>query len=107
MTCDKVGDDGHEVFLEFGGVALGVLRSHLCVKSHEAAPTHSQDGFDELESDPAQPVSMCDRNLLDASFDRALQKGDETPSMEVDAGRNIFNDFVAGGEQRRAILADA
>jgi hypothetical protein len=94
MACDEVGDDGHEVLLEFGLGSFTFRRSHFCVKNHEAAPTGTEDGLDEFESDPADPVSMCDHNRLDSSADGALQKGDKTFPVGVDPRRDIFNDFV-------------
>ena len=80
--------------MELGGVALAILRSHLCVENHEETPTCSEDCLDDLESDPAESVAMRDHNFLDTSADSALQKGDEPAAVEVDAGRDIFNDLV-------------
>ena len=36
---------------------------------------------------------MEDHNLADAASDGTLQKGDEPTPVEVDAGRNVFNDL--------------
>ena len=94
MAGNKAADNEHEVFLELGGVALAILRSHLCVDNHEETPTCSEDCLDDLESDPAESVAMRAHNFLDTSADSMLQKGDEPAAVEVDAGCDIFNDMV-------------
>jgi len=50
--------------------------------------------LDELEGDAAEPVPVGDHKLCDVSADRAVQNGEQTPSVEVDAGRDILNDLV-------------
>ena len=52
--------------------------------------------LDELEGDAAEPIPVGNHNLLDSAADRAVQKGEQAPAVEVDAGRNVLNDFVLG-----------
>jgi hypothetical protein len=52
--------------------------------------------LDELEGDAAEPIPVGDHNLFDSPTDRAVQKGEQAPAVEVDPGRDILNDLVLG-----------
>jgi hypothetical protein len=95
VARDKVRDDGEEVVLELGSVVIVVL-FHVCVANHDLAVTEPEDPLEELVRDPAQPIPVGHHDLLDASFERSLQNGEETPPVEVETGRNILNDLVLG-----------
>ena len=66
------------------------------VANHDLALAGTEDALDELKCDAGKAVAMEDHNLADAASDGALQKGDEPTPVEVDAGRNVFNDVIAG-----------
>jgi hypothetical protein len=50
--------------------------------------------FDELESEPAEPVAVGNHNFSDHSLGRELQDGAEAPSLEVDARSDVGDDSV-------------
>jgi len=54
----------------------------------------AEDPFQEFQSESAKPVSICDDNLLDSAAADAFQKGQQSGSLPVEAGGDIFDDLV-------------
>jgi hypothetical protein len=44
-----------------------------------------EDGLEEVKTETAEPVFMCDDNFSDISLDCVVQKGLKSFSLEVDA----------------------
>ena len=79
------------------GVGGGSCGRHAAVaKPRPLPPALGEHVLDELEGDAAEPIPVGNHNLLDSAADRAVQKGEQAPAVEVDAGRNVLNDFVLG-----------
>ncbi len=59
-----------------------------------------EDWLEQVKTETAEPVFMCDDNLSDISFDCVVQKGLKSFSLEVDAWSNVLNKDVAWESRR-------
>lgn len=93
--------------LQFCRVVSPSVWALACVENHEADAGLPEHVLDEVKGDTTEPVSVGDHNLADAPAHRAVQNGDEAPTLEVDTRRDICNDFVLGIETYKGVaLAD-
>lgn len=81
QSGSKDSKDGEEVGGEFFG-----RREVSSIENHDlpiGAP--GEDGVEQVKTETAEPILMCDDNLSDISFDCVVQKGLKSFSLEVDA----------------------
>lgn len=57
----------------------------------------SEGTFNELDSETSEAVAVGDHNVEDAIAFDELQKGEEAPTLEVETGCHISDDFVVEG----------
>lgn len=64
------------------------------VENHEPEVVVTRKGLKEFKSEPAQPVFVSDNQLFDLSAHDALQYGEKSFSLKVEAAADVGNDFV-------------
>jgi hypothetical protein len=98
ISCNKDVDDADKVFSELLLSISGVVfrRKISLVENHEFDSVLGKDPLDELESEPAEPISMGNDHFLNASSVDAFQKGKKPFAGEVDAASNVLDEFVVG-----------
>ena len=57
------------------------------------APPSPEDTLDEVEAESRESISVRNGNHADLALDDCLQKGTQTRALEVDARRDVFDDF--------------
>ena len=81
QSGSKDGNDGEEVRGELFG-----RREVSTIENHDfPIGASGKDGFEELKTETAESVFMCDDNLSDISLECVVQKGVKSLSLEVDA----------------------
>ena len=81
QSGSKDGNDGNKVIGEFFG-----WRSVSTMENHDfPMGALGQDGFEQVKTETAESVFMCDDNLSDISLERVVQKGLKSFSFEVNA----------------------
>jgi len=95
IACDKVCDNGKEVVTEVVGV-VGPASSSVdtTVEYHEPAPGGAQDVLDVLVGEAAEAVFVGNHNFFDSATHGAVQNGEETFAVPVEAGADVADDFV-------------
>lgn len=60
------------------------------------APTLLEDGLDEFEGEPAQPVPVSNGNFVDISLEHSLHQGFKPFALPVNSACDIADDVPVG-----------
>ena len=66
----------------------------MCVENQEACAVPGEQPLDELEDEPAEPVSAGHDNLSDTALLCSFQNGEQTVALEIDPGADVADDLV-------------
>lgn len=90
MAGNEERGDGEEVI----GEIVVCVGSFIATVNHDPSASFREDEVHDVVAKSCKPVAVHDHNLRDHARECAFQKGTQPLPLEVDAGRDIFDDDV-------------